>query len=82
MSVTKDFEKREQHGIDTTPDFAVYLVSDITELLTHTRALEAILKERAGFYYKRDVTHQQDHPHCKCRPCTDARVAKLLEGVE
>jgi hypothetical protein len=54
------------------------------------RALEAVGKLREAlidratysFYYDRDVPHQSQHEHCRCRKCTDSRVKEALAVTE
>ena len=72
MSITKDFEDNY--------DGNYYDVSAVEELLSHTRALETILKKQE--FDDDGICKECNSPRALYEHSTDCKLAKLLEGVE
>lgn len=63
-------------------DKPLYLMAWNAALLSRPTPGEAGLREAledvTSIYYQRDVPHQSQHPHCRCRKCVDAKVRAAL----
>lgn len=84
MSITTGFEERKTLAWEFTGGTHVYGVNDVDQLLSHTRALEDMLRKHEWTHWDgiNDVFCRECHGNVPSGHKPDCQLAKLLEGVE